>query len=82
MDILINDLLVMLDIPCINLEEFSCPKVEELVHIGFGYKVWDCRHHQISGGVHCLTMEWQILLESIGFTVLRALPLTLEKIFD
>ena len=69
MDILRKDLLVMLDIPCMNQEEFSCPKGRELVQMGFGYEVWDCGHHKISDGVHGTTMQCQILFEWIDFKI-------------
>ena len=60
-----KDLLKVLNIPSVNLEDFGCPKVYDLVHQGYGYEVWDCGLHGIvhGSGVHCSTMECQILME-------------------
>ena len=35
-----KDLLKSLNVPFVNLEDFDCPKVRDLIHMGFGYEVW------------------------------------------
>ena len=41
-----RDLLSQLDIPCVNVEEYGCPKVDDLVHLGFGYPLWPTSDHR------------------------------------
>ena len=62
-----KDLLKVLNIPSVNLEDFGCPKVHDLIHQGYGYEVWDCGLHGCTtvSGMHCATLECQILMEWI-----------------
>ena len=57
-----KDLLEGLELgPFVNLEDFGCPKVVDLIHAGVGYEVWDCGLHQGMGTAHCAMAECQIL---------------------
>lgn len=50
-----KDLLQELQIPCINLEDLGCPKVEELVAVGFKPGS-SCGHH-LKPTLHCPKQE-------------------------
>ena len=57
-----------LNIPYIDLEELGCPKVDTLIHQGYGYNVSDCGHHFVHRlskiqCIHCAFLEVQILKE-------------------
>ena len=65
-----KDLLEALELgPFVNLEDFGCPKVVELIHAGVGYEVWDCGLHQGMGTAHCAMAECQILQKWITFKI-------------
>ena len=64
-----KDLMNKLDFPSVNLEEFCCPKVEELIQMGCGQEVWDCGHHMGTGIAHCSVAECRILQEWIIFKI-------------
>ena len=64
-----KELLSKLDIPSVNLEEFGCPKVDELMHLGCGQEVWDCGHHMGTGIAHCSMAECRILQDWIVFKI-------------
>ena len=64
-----KDLLNQLEIPSVNLEEFGCPKVEELMHLGCRQEVWDCGHHTVTGIVHYSVAECRILQDWIIFKI-------------
>ena len=76
-----KDLLNQLEIPSVNLEEFGCPKVEELMHLGCGQEVWDCGHHMVTGIAHCSVTECRILQDWIIFKInhLRMKKMTMNK---
>ena len=50
-----KDVLNELNIPCINLEEWGCPKFDKLMKRGFP-RVVNCGHH-IHNWTHCATVE-------------------------
>ena len=57
-----KDLLKEMELgPFVDLEDFGCPKVSDLVHHGFGQEVWDCGLHQGNGAAHCAMAECQIV---------------------
>ena len=65
-----KDLLKELELgPFVDLEDFGCPKVEELIHMGLGYEVWDCGLHQGMGTAHCAMAECQILRDWVVFKI-------------
>ena len=65
-----KDLLKELELgPFVDLEDFGCPKVEELMHSGIGYEVWDCGHHHGMGTAHCALAECQILREWVTLKI-------------
>ena len=64
-----RDLLNELELPCVDLEAFGCPKVQDLIHSGLGYEMWDCGHHNGMGTAHCAMAECQILHEWIEFKI-------------
>ena len=65
-----KDVLQELGIPFQNLEDFDCPKIETLIHQGYGKDVSDCGFHHIyeqqhlsKACIHCASMECSILKE-------------------
>ena len=57
-----KDLLRELELgPFVDLEDFGCPKVVDLIHMGLGSEVWDCGLHQGNGAAHCAMAECQIV---------------------
>ena len=65
-----KDLLKELELaPFVDLEDFGCPKVTDLVHHGFGQEVWDCGLHQGMGTAHCAMAECQILRDWVNFKI-------------
>ena len=65
-----KDLLSELELgPFVDLEDFGCPKVVDLIHGGFGQEVWDCGLHQGNGAAHCAMAECQILREWVDYKI-------------
>ena len=65
-----KDLLEELELaPFVNLEDFGCPKVEELMHAGISQEVWDCGNHHGMGTAHCAMAECQILREWVDYKI-------------
>ena len=57
-----KDLLKELELgPFVDLEDFGCPKVVDLIHAGLTQEVWDCGLHQGNGAAHCAMAECQIV---------------------
>lgn len=67
-----RDLLERLDIPCVNLEDFGCPKFEKLVHY-LPARARDCGHHfglkNPSAVVHCPRLETLAFAEWVNTNV-------------
>ena len=65
-----KDLLSELELgPFVDLEDFGCPKVVDLIHHGFEQEVWDCGLHQGNGAAHCAMAECQILRDWVNFKI-------------
>ena len=65
-----KDLLKEMELgPFVDLEDFGCPKVVDLIHAGLGYEVWDCGLHQGMGTAHCAMAECQILQKWIELKI-------------
>ena len=65
-----KDLLKELELgPFVDLEDFGCPKVVDLIHAGLGQEVWDCGLHQGNGAAHCAMAECQILREWVDYKI-------------
>ena len=65
-----KDLLKELELAAfVNLEDFGCPKVVDLIHMGMGREVWDCGLHQGMGTAHCAMDECQILRDWVDFKI-------------
>ena len=65
-----KDLLNELELgPFVDLEDFGCPKVVDLIHNGLGQEVWDCGLHQGNGTAHCAMAECEILREWVTLKI-------------
>ena len=65
-----KDLLEEMELaPFVNLEDFGCPKVSDLMHAGIGQEVWDCGNHHGAGTAHCAMAECQILRDWIDYKI-------------
>ena len=58
-----KNLLNELQIPCVNLEDFGCPKVEKLIAMGFDVGLTCGRHAKPTH--HCLQQETYLFYQWI-----------------